>query len=72
MSKMLIAEGTNEEAVQLLTPIYESFEDKSATEDLKRSARLLAAATTNRPSIPLESERSHCNCFGRLSSIRKG
>jgi predicted ATPase len=51
MSKILIAEGANEDVVQLLTPIYESFEDKSATEDLKRSARLLAAARANRPSI---------------------
>jgi hypothetical protein len=34
--------------IQLLRPIYENFEDKDATEDLKRSARLLNAAEANR------------------------
>jgi len=51
LAEILIAEGTNEEAVQLLVPVYESFEEKGATEDLKRSARLLAAASTSRSSI---------------------
>ena len=43
-----MAEGNIEETIELLGPIYKSFEDKDATEDLKRSARLLNAAEANR------------------------
>jgi tetratricopeptide (TPR) repeat protein len=42
MAQMAIAEGDNEKAAELLTPLYGSFEDGIATEDLKRSRRLLA------------------------------
>jgi hypothetical protein len=45
---MALADGDSEETVDLLRPIYESFEDRNATEDLKRSARLLNAAMANR------------------------
>jgi predicted ATPase len=44
MAETSITEGTFERAVQLLKPLYETFEDGTATDDLKRSARLLAEA----------------------------
>jgi predicted ATPase/DNA-binding winged helix-turn-helix (wHTH) protein len=47
MAQMAIAEGNNEEAVELLVPVYKSFGDGTATEDLERSARLLTAAGAN-------------------------
>ena len=53
MAQMAIAEGNNEEAVELLLPVYESFGDGTATEDLKRSACLLTAAGANRAPMPL-------------------
>jgi predicted ATPase/DNA-binding winged helix-turn-helix (wHTH) protein len=48
MAEMAIDEGNNREAVEILVPVYESFEERAATEDLKRSARLLTAAGANR------------------------
>ncbi|KJC37094.1 hypothetical protein UP09_27955 [Bradyrhizobium sp. LTSP885] len=53
MAQMAIAEGNNEEAVGFLVPVYESFGDGTATEDLKRSACLLTAAGANRTPMPL-------------------
>jgi len=47
-AEMALADGNNEEAADLLRPIYESFEDKDATADLKRSARLLNASKAKR------------------------
>jgi predicted ATPase len=47
MAKMAIDEGNSKEAVELLVPVYASFEERTATEDLKRSARLLTAAGAN-------------------------
>jgi predicted ATPase len=51
LAGMAITEGKNDEAVALLIPIYSSFEEKTATEDLRRSARLLTAADANRPTV---------------------
>ena len=48
-----MAEGNIEEAIELLGAIYKSFEDKDATEDLKRCARLFTAASANRTSTLL-------------------
>lgn len=48
MAEIAVAQGNNEEAITLLAPLYESFEDGSATEDLKRSARLLTTAREQR------------------------
>jgi predicted ATPase/DNA-binding winged helix-turn-helix (wHTH) protein len=54
MTHMAIADGNNnEEAVELLVPVYETFRDGTATEDLKRSACLLTAAGANRAPMPL-------------------
>jgi predicted ATPase len=53
MTQMAIADGNDEEAVELLVPVYESFGEGTATEDLKRSARLLTAAGANRAAMPL-------------------
>jgi tetratricopeptide (TPR) repeat protein len=47
-AEMALADGNSEEAADLLRPIYESFEDKDATADLKRSARLLNASKAKR------------------------
>jgi predicted ATPase/DNA-binding winged helix-turn-helix (wHTH) protein len=54
MAQMAIAKGNKEQAVELLLPVYESFENRAATEDLKTSARLLTAAGENRAPIPLQ------------------
>jgi predicted ATPase/DNA-binding winged helix-turn-helix (wHTH) protein len=54
MAELAISEGNNEEAVELLVPVYESFGDRTATEDLKRSACLLTAAGANRAAMPLQ------------------
>jgi tetratricopeptide (TPR) repeat protein len=48
LAQTAMARGNNEEAIKFISPIYESFEDKNATEDLKRSARLLNTAKANR------------------------
>jgi len=48
MAEAAIISGSSEDAIQRLRPLYENFEDKDATEDLKRSARLLSAAEANR------------------------
>jgi predicted ATPase/DNA-binding winged helix-turn-helix (wHTH) protein len=53
MTQMAIADGNNEEAVELLVPVHKTFGDGTATEDLKRSARLLTAAGANRAAMPL-------------------
>jgi hypothetical protein len=53
MTQMAIADGNNEEAVELLVPVHKTFGDGTATEDLKRSARLLTAAGASRTSMPL-------------------
>jgi predicted ATPase/DNA-binding winged helix-turn-helix (wHTH) protein len=53
LAQMAIADGNNEEAVKLLVPVYKTFGDGTATEDLKRSARLLTAAGANRDPMPL-------------------
>jgi hypothetical protein len=53
LAQMAIADGNNEEAVKLLVPVYKTFGDGTATEDLKRSARLLTAAGANRDPLPL-------------------
>jgi predicted ATPase/DNA-binding winged helix-turn-helix (wHTH) protein len=50
MAQIAIAEGNNEKAAKLLAPLYDSFGDGTATEDLKRSVRLLAEAGANRES----------------------
>ena len=52
-----IAAGDNSEAAQLLAPVYECFDGAAATADLKKSARLLAAA--NRAPILLQMEPFH-------------
>jgi tetratricopeptide (TPR) repeat protein len=44
LADMAIANGNNDEAVELLAHLYESFEESSATEDLKKAARLLSSA----------------------------
>jgi predicted ATPase len=48
LARMAAAAGNNAAAVELLGPVYASFEEKAATEDLKRSARLLTANSTFR------------------------
>jgi hypothetical protein len=47
LAQMAITEGNNAQAVELLAPLYESFRGRTATEDLKTCARLLAAAGAN-------------------------
>jgi predicted ATPase/DNA-binding winged helix-turn-helix (wHTH) protein len=47
LAHMAITEGNNAQAVELLAPLYESFRGRTATEDLKTCARLLAAAGAN-------------------------
>jgi predicted ATPase/DNA-binding winged helix-turn-helix (wHTH) protein len=54
MAQMAIAKGNEEQAVELLLPVYRSFEERTATEDLKTSARLLTAAGANRAPIQLQ------------------
>jgi predicted ATPase/DNA-binding winged helix-turn-helix (wHTH) protein len=54
MAQLAIAEGNSEMAAKLLVPLYESFEERNSTEDLKRSVRLLAEAGANRNPIPLQ------------------
>jgi predicted ATPase len=44
MARMAIDADKHQEVVNLLGPVYESFEDTGATEDLRTSARMLAAA----------------------------
>jgi tetratricopeptide (TPR) repeat protein len=55
--EMAMAAGDNCEAAQLLAPVYESFDEAAATKDLRKSARLLAAA--NRAPILLQMEPFH-------------
>jgi predicted ATPase/DNA-binding winged helix-turn-helix (wHTH) protein len=52
LAQMAITEGNNAQAVELLAPLYESFGGRTATEDLKRSARLLAEASIDRDMVP--------------------
>jgi tetratricopeptide (TPR) repeat protein len=51
MAGMLIAAGNNDQAVELLGPLIRSFGDRTATEDMKRSGRLLATASSRVPSL---------------------
>ncbi len=44
LAGIAIADGSNEKAVKLLKPLYETFGEKTVTEDLRRSAQLLTAA----------------------------
>jgi predicted ATPase/DNA-binding winged helix-turn-helix (wHTH) protein len=53
MAQMASDEGNNREAVDLLLPMYANFEDGEATEDLRRSGRMLAAARAKRVPLPL-------------------
>jgi predicted ATPase len=53
MAQIAIAEGKHKEAVELLMPVYDSFEERTATEDLKRCGSLLIAAGANRAPMPL-------------------
>jgi hypothetical protein len=69
MTQMAIAEGNNEEAVELLVPVYESFGDATATEDLKISARLLTAAGANRAPMPLR-DKDGCEEVSRGTENR--
>jgi hypothetical protein len=50
MAQIAIGEGDIEKAAKLLTPLYGSFEDATATEDLKRSRRLLVEVGKTRES----------------------
>ena len=53
MVQIAITEGNHDAVADLLAPLYASFEDGEATEDLRRSARLLTAAGANRAPMPL-------------------
>jgi predicted ATPase len=52
MAQMASDEGNDQEAIDLLLPIYATFEDGEATEDLRRSGRMLAAARVKRAPVP--------------------
>jgi tetratricopeptide (TPR) repeat protein len=53
MAQMAITKGNTHEVLELLTPVYECFEERTATEDLKQSARLLDAAQAKRALLAL-------------------
>jgi tetratricopeptide (TPR) repeat protein len=53
MAQMASDEGNDREALDLLLPMYANFEDGEATEDLRRSGRMLAAARAKRVPLPL-------------------
>jgi predicted ATPase/DNA-binding winged helix-turn-helix (wHTH) protein len=53
MAQMASDEGNDREALDLLLPMYANFEDREATEDLRRSGRMLAAARVKRVPLPL-------------------
>jgi predicted ATPase/DNA-binding winged helix-turn-helix (wHTH) protein len=53
MAQMASDEGNDREALDLLQPMYANFEDREATEDLRRSGRMLAAARVKRVPLPL-------------------
>jgi predicted ATPase len=53
MAQIAVTEGNHDAAADLLAPLYASFEDGEATEDLRESARLLAAAGANRAPMAL-------------------